>query len=54
MFIEKSVFEWHKTFKEGRESLEDEQKSCPSTPKTEELTEVIQKCLVKDQTLIGC
>jgi hypothetical protein len=30
-----SVFEWHKMFKEGRESLKDvEQKSCPSTSRT--------------------
>jgi hypothetical protein len=34
-----SVFEWHKMFKEGRESLQDdERKGCPSTSITEEST----------------
>jgi transposase len=47
-----SAFEWHKRFKEGRESLEDnEQKGHPSTSRTEESTEVFQKCLAEDQTL---
>jgi transposase len=33
-----SVFEWHKKFKEGRESLQDdERKDRPSTSRTEEL-----------------
>jgi hypothetical protein len=44
-----SVFEWHKRFKEGPESLQDnEGKGCSSASRTEELMEVIQKCLVKD------
>jgi hypothetical protein len=47
-----SVSEWHKRFKEGRESLQDdERKGHPSTSRTEESTEVIQKCLAKDRTL---
>jgi hypothetical protein len=46
------VFEWHTRFKEGQELLQDdERKGCPSISRTEELTEVIQKCLAKDQTL---
>jgi transposase len=46
------VFEWHKRFKEGRESLQDdERKGRPSTCRTEESTEVIQKCLAEDRTL---
>jgi transposase len=46
-----SVYEWHKSFKEGRESLQnDERKSHPSTSWTEESTEVIQKCLAEDRT----
>jgi transposase len=44
-----SVFEWHKRFKEGRESLqEDERKGRPSTSRTEESTKVVQKCLAED------
>jgi hypothetical protein len=40
------VFEWHKRFKEGRELLQDDEwKGHPSTSRTEELAEVIQKCL---------
>jgi transposase len=47
-----SVFEWHKRFKEGRELLQDdERKGCPSTSRTEESTEVIQKCLAEAPTL---
>jgi transposase len=47
-----SVFEWHKKFKEGRELLkDDEHKGCPSISRTEESTEVIQKCLGKDRNL---
>jgi hypothetical protein len=47
-----SVSEWHKRFKEGRELLKDyERKGCPSTSRTEEPMEVIQKCLAEDQTL---
>jgi transposase len=47
-----SVFEWHKRFKEGRESLQDdERKGRPSTSRTEESTEVIQKCLAEVRTL---
>jgi methylthioribose-1-phosphate isomerase len=47
-----SVFEWHKSFKEGWESLQDdERKGRPSTSRTEESTEVIQKCLAEDRTL---
>jgi histone-lysine N-methyltransferase SETMAR len=46
------VFEWHKRFKEGRESLQgDKRKGRPSTSRTEESTEVIQKCLAEDRTL---
>jgi transposase len=46
------VFKWHKRFKEGRESLEDDdQKGRPSTSRTEESTEVIEKCLAEDRTL---
>jgi hypothetical protein len=46
------VFEWHKRFKEGRESLEgDERKGRPSTSRTEESAEVIQTCLAQDRTL---
>jgi hypothetical protein len=47
-----SVFEWHERFKEGRELLQDhEWKGRPSTSRTEESMEVIQKCLAEDQTL---
>jgi hypothetical protein len=46
------VFERHKRFKEGRDSLQDgEQKSRPSTSRAEESTELIQKCLAEDRTL---
>jgi transposase len=46
------VFEWHKRFKEERESLQDEeQKGRPSTSRREELMEVVQKCLAEDHTL---
>jgi hypothetical protein len=46
-----SVFEWHKKFKEGREWLQNnEREGCPSTSRTKESTEVIQKCLAEDQT----
>jgi transposase len=46
------VFEWHRRFKEGRESLQDdERKGRPSTSRTEESMEVIQKCLAEDRTL---
>jgi hypothetical protein len=42
----------HKSFKEGRESLQDDEwKGRPSTSRTEELTEVNQKCLAEDRTL---
>jgi hypothetical protein len=41
-----SVFQWDKTFKEGRE-----RKGLPSNFRTEESTEVIQKCLAEDRTL---
>jgi transposase len=44
----KNVSEWHKRFKEGRESLQDVRKGCPSTSITEESMEVIQKCLAED------
>jgi transposase len=45
-----SVFEWHIRFKAGRESLQDvERKGRPSTSRTEESTEVIQKCLAEDR-----
>jgi transposase len=44
-----SVFEWHKRFKEGRESLQDDvRKGCPSASRREESKEVIQMCLAKD------
>jgi hypothetical protein len=36
------VSEWHKKFKEGQESLEDERKGRPSTSRTEESTELNQ------------
>jgi hypothetical protein len=46
-----SVSEWHKTFIEGRESLQDDgRKGRPSTSRTDESTEVIQKCLADDRT----
>jgi hypothetical protein len=46
------VFEWHKILKERQQSLEDdERKGRPSTSRTEEWTEVIQKCLAEDRTL---
>jgi hypothetical protein len=46
-----SVFEWHKRFKEERESLQDdEQTGSPSTSRTEGSTEVIQMCSAEDQT----
>jgi hypothetical protein len=38
--------------KKGEMLLQDDEwKSCPSTSRTEESTEVIQKCLAEDQTL---
>jgi hypothetical protein len=47
-----SVFEWHKRFKEGRQSLQDdERKGRPSTSRTEESAEVIQKCWGKIELL---
>jgi hypothetical protein len=42
------VFDWHKRFKEGRQSLQDEWKGRLSISKTEESMEVIQKYLAKD------
>jgi transposase len=46
-----SVFQWHKRFKEGRESLQDDDwKGRPSTSRTEESVKVIQKCLAEDRT----
>jgi hypothetical protein len=48
----RSVFEWHKRFKEGRESLQnDERKGCPSTSRTKESTKVIEKYMAEYQTL---
>jgi hypothetical protein len=45
------VFEWNKMFKEGRESLQgNERKGHPSISRTEESTEIIQKCLAEDRT----
>jgi hypothetical protein len=45
------VLEWHRRFKEGRESLQDdERKGRPSASRTEESTEVIQKCLIQGRT----
>jgi hypothetical protein len=47
-----SLFGWDKRFKDGREPLQDdERKGRPSTCRTEESTEVIQKCLAEDRTL---
>jgi hypothetical protein len=47
------VFKWHKRFKEGQGSLQDDgQKGHPSTSRTEESTEVIQKCLAEE--VFGC
>jgi hypothetical protein len=46
------VFKWHERFKEGQESLQDDGwKGHLSISRTEELTEIIQKCLAEDQTL---
>jgi transposase len=46
-----SVFEWHKRFKERRESLQvDERKGRPSNSRTQESTDVIQKCLAEHRT----
>jgi hypothetical protein len=46
------VFEWHKCSKEGRKSLQkDDRKGRSSTSRTEESTEVIQKCLAEDPNL---
>jgi histone-lysine N-methyltransferase SETMAR len=46
------VFQWHKRFKEGQESLQNhERKDRSSTSTTEESTEAIQKCLAIDRTL---
>jgi hypothetical protein len=45
------VFERNKGFKEGRESLQDDEgKGRPSTSGTEESTEVILKCLAEVRT----
>jgi transposase len=51
-----SVFEWHERFKEGRESLQDdERKGRPSTSRTGELAEVIKKFLAEDRNFVfGC
>jgi transposase len=47
-----SVSEWHKRFKEEQESLQDKEwKGRPSTSRTKELTDDIQKCLAEDRTL---
>jgi transposase len=47
-----TLFEWHKRFKEGREALQsNERKDRPSGSRTEEKTEVIQRCLAEDGTL---
>jgi hypothetical protein len=47
-----SVFEWHKGFREGRESLQgNELKGRFSTSRTEESTEAIQKSSAEDRTL---
>jgi hypothetical protein len=47
-----SVFEWHEKFKEGLESLRDnEWKGHSSTSRAEDSMEVIQKCLAEDRTL---
>jgi hypothetical protein len=40
-------------FKEGRESVQDDEgNSCPSTSRTEESTEAVQRCLAEDRTFI--
>jgi hypothetical protein len=47
-----SVSEWHDRFKDGRQSLQDdERKERPSTSGTEESTEVIRKSFAEDLTL---
>jgi transposase len=47
-----SVFEWHERFKEGRESLQDDERKGRSSPsRTEESTEVNEKRLAEDRTL---
>jgi transposase len=47
-----SASEWHKRLKEGRESLQgDERKGRPSTSRKEESTEVNQTFLTEDRTL---
>jgi predicted HTH transcriptional regulator len=45
------VFEWHKTFIEGRGSFQhDERKGRPSTSRTDESKKVIRKCLAEHRT----
>jgi hypothetical protein len=45
------VFQRHKYFKVGQKSLQDDEfKGRPSTSRTEESTEIIQKCLAQDRT----
>jgi hypothetical protein len=47
-----SGFEWHKSFKKGRDSLQDdERKGHLSTSGIDESIEVIQKCSAEDRTL---
>jgi chromatin segregation and condensation protein Rec8/ScpA/Scc1 (kleisin family) len=51
MFYLEQVVEQHKRFKEGQELLQDdERKRRPSTSRTEESMEIIQKRLAKDGT----
>jgi hypothetical protein len=46
-----SESEGHKRFKEGRESLQDdERKGSPSISRTEEQAKVIQNCLAEERT----
>ena len=46
------VFRWHKTFREGREGVEDEQRSGrPSTAHTSDNTEKVRAVLNSDRRL---
>jgi hypothetical protein len=52
VYREQVCVEWYKRFKEGRESLQDDEpKGSPSTSRREESTEVIQESLAEDRTL---
>jgi len=46
------VFRWHKAFKDGRESVEDKQRTgCPSTSKTENNVARVKAVLDRDRRL---